>query len=154
MKRHTNPERHRREAEKAAELAVKPLIITPPLSQYHYTPPAEETPEEREARIKMIQDFIDKQKHVYDWLDEISTDPGEIEAKEWLEQFCKPAIEKDHDYLNRYKVTAVYYGRRFHVSGASRMGDVWLRDPGSKNFYDRRVNVDELSEWQRVELKS
>lgn len=89
-------------------------------------------------------------KHVYDWLDEPATNDAERDAKEWLNFFCMPAIRKDHSFLDRYTVTCEYQGTRYICSGASRMGDVWLKSKDSPSFYDKRVDVEECSSWKRV----
>ena len=95
--------------------------------------------------------------HIYDWLDSPATDPEEKNAKEWLNRFTLPAIEKHkggHEkWLSRHKLTVVWRCKRYQCTGASRMGDVWLKSRGSKNYYDHRVNVDELSDWKRVMLR-
>lgn len=91
-------------------------------------------------------------KHVYDWLDEPPKDEGERLAKEWLEKFCQPVVRKNRkgtkDYLDSRKVWCEFKGERIHCSGASRMGDVWLKRKGSKSFYDLRVSVEDLSNWE------
>lgn len=94
--------------------------------------------------------------HVYDWLNMAPANDAERDAKEWLENFCKPAYEKmmkgGDEWLARYRLTVDWRGKRYICSGASRMGDVWLKSEGSKSFYDHRVNVEELSNWNRVTL--
>lgn len=91
-------------------------------------------------------------KQIYDWLDEPALNDAEASAKKWLDEFCKQPTKKDEKWLERQKVTALWKGKRYHVSGASRMGDVWLRDEGSSNFYDHRIDVTELSEWEVMEI--
>jgi len=94
--------------------------------------------------------------HVYDWLELPPANDAEKNAKEWLDKFTRPAYTKHkegiHDWLARYRVTVEWKGKRYTCSGASRMGDVWLKTEGSSNFYDHRVNVDELSTWKRILL--
>lgn len=88
--------------------------------------------------------------HVYDWLDLPPKDDAERDAKEWLNQFVKPAHLKDPQWLARYRVTVEWNGKRYICSGASSMGDVWLKSEGSSSFYDHRVDVTELSGWKRL----
>jgi hypothetical protein len=94
--------------------------------------------------------------HIYDWLDQPADDDAERDAKEWLNQFCKPAYDKykqgTDKWLSRYRLTVEWRGQRYICTGASRMGDVWLKNEGSSNFYDHRVNVDNLSNWKRIVL--
>jgi hypothetical protein len=52
------------------------------------------------------------------------------------------------DFIADIELYATWQGERYRVTGASRMGDVWIR----KNFkfdhgYDHRVMVEELSEF-------
>jgi hypothetical protein len=94
--------------------------------------------------------------HVYTWLDLPPLNDAERDAKEWLEKFVQNPDLNTHqekeEFLARYKVVCRWKGRLVHCTGASSMGDVWLRDKGSTNFYDHRVTVTELSNWKRVKL--
>jgi hypothetical protein len=89
-------------------------------------------------------------KHIYDWLAESSLNDAEYDAKKWLDQFTRPAIRKDDEWLARYTVFCDWRGKSYICSGASRLGDVWLKSKDSENFYDHRVDVDECSNWKRV----
>lgn len=89
--------------------------------------------------------------HVYDWLDQPSENTQEKQAKEWLEVFCLPAIEK-HTAENQAKLTAstvkvMWKGEEWTCCGASRMGDVWLNHKGLNQQYIHRVGVESLSNW-------
>lgn len=91
--------------------------------------------------------------HVYDWLDLPATDENERLAKEWLEQFVKPAINKDHDWMDARALYCKYRGEIYRCVGASRMGDVWLTSKlTNPDGYEKRVCVEELSEWMRVDF--
>jgi ribosomal protein S27AE len=94
--------------------------------------------------------------HVYDWLKTPPIDDGERDAKEWLDKFTMSAyhkyINKIDDWLKRYCLTVEWRGKRYICSGASRLGDVWLRKPGSENYYDYRVELAELSNWKRTDV--
>lgn len=90
-------------------------------------------------------------KHVYEWLDEPPKNDAEKDAKEWLEQFIRQPSRKDEKWLDQFTVTVTWKGARYICSGASRMGDVWLKSAGSHSFYDHRVNVEELSNWKRIQ---
>lgn len=91
--------------------------------------------------------------HVYDWLDQPAADENERLAKEWLEQFVKPAHAKDHDWLDARALVCKYRGEIYRCVGASRMGDVWLTSKiTSPDGYEKRVSVEELSDWMRVDL--
>lgn len=91
--------------------------------------------------------------HVYDWLDLPAQNEEEKQAKEWLEQFVKPAIDKDQEWLNARKLTCVYEGKRYRCIGASCMGDVWLTsNMQAENGYEYRVDVESLSQWELTKL--
>ncbi len=88
--------------------------------------------------------------HVYDWLDEPPTDPAQALAKEWLEQFVKPAYKKDHPWLDARALTCEYRGKRYRCVGASTMGDVWLTTKLKKpDGYELRVEITECAGWER-----
>lgn len=108
----------------------------------------------QEGRSPATGSVLPEPLHVYEWLDQPAKDEPERLAKEWLEAFVKPAIEKDEEWLGRYLLLCDYHGETYLCSGASRMGDVWLRAVGSPNFYDLRVDVEELSNWQRKDHPS
>ena len=96
-------------------------------------------------------------KHVYDWLEEPAKDDGEKQAKDWLDKFTRPAYDKYKEgwdkWLEARVLTCEWKGKRYQCTGASRMGDVWLKDDGSESFYDHRVHVEELSAWNLCENK-
>jgi len=86
--------------------------------------------------------------HVDDYLESEYADPV---AKEFLEHARRPAIDQNRDWLNSHMPTVTWRGRRYRCTGASRLGDVWLRDFASSSYYDHRVDIDELSGWERGE---
>jgi hypothetical protein len=94
--------------------------------------------------------------HVYDWLELPPVNDAEKDAKEWLDKFARldhtKHAEGINDWLDRYRVTVEWKGERYTCSGASRMGDVWLKTEGSARYYDHRVYVEELSNWKRILL--
>lgn len=91
-------------------------------------------------------------KHVYDWLEEPPKDDGEKNAKEWLDKFCRPHYDKYKNKINEWleerPLFCDWKGKRYQCSGASNMGDVWLKNENSENFYDHRVDVEELNNWK------
>ena len=92
--------------------------------------------------------------HVDDWLDDIVTPwevtLGECYARWWLEYARQPAWKQMlyRETMSRYPLFCTYEGQRYRVTGASRMGDVWLaKDAGRESGYDLRVEVTRCSEW-------
>ena len=85
--------------------------------------------------------------HVDDYIDDYKSDPY---ASWVLDYFRRPAMHKARwwAYMQGHRLFCTYGGKRWRVTGCSRLGDVWLaadheRDTG----YDVRVNVDECSAW-------
>jgi hypothetical protein len=88
-------------------------------------------------------------KHIDEWLDEPAKDENERLAKEWLEHFRRPAVDKDDDWLSARVLSCEYLGKRYRCIGASRLGDVWLTKDFSRDFgYDLRIDVAGCSAWQ------
>lgn len=83
-------------------------------------------------------------RHVDDFIDDPTTDRY---AASWFESFRRPAWDKLKEPDTR-KLFATYKGRRFRVTGCSRLGDVWLHSNFDVDVsYQHRVNVDECSGW-------
>lgn len=88
--------------------------------------------------------------HVFEWLELPPANEGEKHAKEWLDEFLKSPARKDTAWLEKVQINVTWKGKEYICSGASRLGDVWLRKFSSEEFYDHRVNVEELSNWKKV----
>ena len=88
--------------------------------------------------------------HIDDWLDDPTTGPADV--KEWLEQFRRPAIEKDHAWLRSRQLFCTYKdGKRYRCIGCSRMGDVWLTKHFEReNGYDLRIDIADCTDWEVV----
>lgn len=85
--------------------------------------------------------------HVDDWVERFD---GDRYAQWCLFLFRLPAVMKMnfHDYIKDYKLYCTYKDVRYRVTGASRLGDVWLaKDMNRDMGYDHRVDVTECSEW-------
>jgi len=84
-------------------------------------------------------------KHVDDFIDDPTTDRY---AASWFEAFRRPALDKIRKPDTR-KLFVTYGGRRYLVTGCSRLGDVWLH--ADHNYdgmsYQHRVDVDACSGW-------
>jgi hypothetical protein len=117
---------------------------------------AESLVEESETKISP-----QKYENVFDWINSSSLDSREDLAKGWVREFLKPSVVK-HElngnyqininyWLDKFKVTVEWRNKRYICCGASRLGDVWLKSEGSKSFYDHRVDINELSNWDYYE---
>lgn len=94
--------------------------------------------------------------HIDDWLDEMHAKEGltadEVYAKDWLEYFRKPAVEKKQSWLDERPLFCTYKdGKRYRCIGCSRLGDVWLAEDFSKTHgYDLRIDVTDCKDWGRA----
>lgn len=61
------------------------------------------------------------------------------------------ALQADFsDWIGQYKLYCTYQDERYRVTGASRLGDVWLaKDHQREIGYDLRVNLAECTTWGR-----
>jgi hypothetical protein len=95
--------------------------------------------------VKHIDEFIDFGMG----LDFDSSD-AEVYAR-WffaLHRFPAILLNRFARFIERYKLFCTWEGERWRVTGASRMGDVWLRSDFTKDHgYDKRVDVAECSAW-------
>jgi|HubBroStandDraft_1064217.scaffolds.fasta_scaffold97125_3 hypothetical protein len=92
---------------------------------------------------------LESDPHVDDFIDRHGGDPY---ARFVLSLFRLPAAQKLDfaPWIKPYRLFCTYEGRRWRCTGASRLGDVWLRaDPQIDHGYDQglRVNVMECSAW-------
>lgn len=94
------------------------------------------------------------QKHVDDFI-EFGTDNEEEHEKyaRWVLNYfrlsatCKLAF---HEFMKDHKLFCNYKGKKYRVTGASRLGDVWLtEDLNKEHGYDHRVLIIDCSNWSR-----
>lgn len=77
--------------------------------------------------------------------------PGENYAAWILMHFRLPASHKFkfERFMKDHKLFCTYGGNVYRVTGASRLGDVWLaNDLDRDTGYDHRVNVDSCRNWR------
>ena len=89
--------------------------------------------------------------HIDDWIDSPRcADDGERYAKFVFWYFRYPAWAKMafSPWMKDHKLFCTYEGERYRVTGAIRMGDVWLaKDFDREAGYDLRVDVAKCSAW-------
>ena len=96
--------------------------------------------------------------HIDDWLDEpvVASDSDMHNlcyAKFVLEFSRMPAFKQSQykQWMQQFELFCSYEGKRYRVTGASRMGGVWLIANFKRDFgYDLRVDVSKCSEWSPV----
>lgn len=85
--------------------------------------------------------------HVDDFIDDPFKDPY---ARFMLNYFRSSATNLHHfaPFMKGRKLFCTWKGSRWRVTGASRLGDVWLRlNHGNDVGYDERVEVSDCSDW-------
>ena len=87
---------------------------------------------------------------IHDWLNLAPNNETEAKVKKWFKKFFKLNIfkEKLQQEVEATRPTVEYHGKRYICTGASQLGDVWLKTEDSKAFYDLRVEVKDLSNWE------
>ena len=88
-----------------------------------------------------VDDFIDIPEHK-DW--------GTHYAAHVLTMMRLPAVHQAtfRKGIEGFPLFCTWKGLRYKVTGASRLGDIWLaKNPAQKTGYDQRVDVAECSEW-------
>lgn len=99
----------------------------------------------------------DGKLHVDMWLDMpfgSSTSEGEKMARLIIEHFRMPAWKQGayESYYKRFKVMCEYGGKIYRVTGASRLGDIWLAEDLNRDMgYDKRVYVNDCSRWTVID---
>lgn len=98
-----------------------------------------------------------KHTHIYEWLDhpELLTTEGERKVWEFLNFRTLPAWEQmqDPDRLKGLSVFCEYEGTKYKITGASRMGDIWLAtDFEQIHGYDERVMIDLCKNFSFIQL--
>ena len=83
-------------------------------------------------------------RHVDDFIDDPKSD---LYAAQWFDSFRRPAIDKLRHPVEG-KLFATWKGKRYRVTGCSRLGDIWLHsDLKEDTQYEHRVSVDDCSGW-------
>lgn len=90
--------------------------------------------------------------HIDEWLDTPQRDEGASYAQFFLDWCRLPAWKKYaySQFMWGNKLFCTYLGKRYRVTGASRLGDVWLTSKfDQREGYELRVNVDDITEWSK-----
>ena len=97
-----------------------------------------------------------ERKHIDDFIDfgsDNEKDPEEDYARWMFNHFRLSAnLKYTFDkFMNKNKLFCLYQGNKYRVTGASRLGDVWLtHNYERKTGYDLRVCIDDCSLWSKV----
>ena len=86
-------------------------------------------------------------RHIDDFIADYKSD----DYAAWVFMYFRlPAIyhSRFEKFMTDHKLFCTFEGKRWRVTGASRLGDVWLAENFNRDCgYDRRVDVDLCSEW-------
>ena len=86
-------------------------------------------------------------KHIDDFIEDLESDAY---AAFVFNHFRLPAVLKCRfwPFMREHRLFCTYEGKRWRVTGASRMGDVWLSADFNREMgYERRVDVDACTAW-------
>ena len=85
--------------------------------------------------------------HIDDFIEDLHSDAYAA----WVfNHFRLPAILKSRfwPFMREHRLFCSHGGERYRVTGASRMGDVWLtKDFNQDTGYEKRVDVNDCSNW-------
>lgn len=110
----------------------------------------------KEKAVKVSSKIEPKETHIDDWVDRFDTGSQTENEKyaRWFFFLHRLAAVYKADWakqIKQYKLFCTYNGKRYRVTGASRMGDVWLaEDMNREAGYDHRVMVDVCSNWSPI----
>lgn len=93
--------------------------------------------------------------HVDDWIDEVEAEQPKnvLYAKWFFSLFRMPSLTKMllRQFIAPYKLFCTYDGKRYRVTGCSRLGDVWLHsDFDQDTRYEHRVDLEACSDWSNA----
>jgi len=91
-----------------------------------------------------------KMTHVDDWTGTPTMKEDEAYAKFFFLLRRTPAWMQGAmaQWMDPYKLFCTFDGKRWRVTGASRLGDIWLAEDFTRESgYDRRVDLAECSAW-------
>ena len=88
--------------------------------------------------------------HIDDFIDKGLSKKNEAYARWMFNHFRLPAnLKYDfNEFMEKHKLFCKFEGEVYRVTGASRIGDVWLtQDFTQDTGYQKRVSVDHCTEW-------
>jgi len=92
--------------------------------------------------------------HIYDWLELPANNDAEIKVKEVLDFRTRAAYYQMKNTPPPYKIFCEYKGQKYRITGASRMGDVWLAEDFDREMgYDHRVAIDDCSNFSYEKIE-
>ena len=96
-------------------------------------------------------------KHIYKWLDENVANKEVKKLWDFIDFKTMSALyrSQNKDKEPKYRVLCIYEGRQYRMTGASRLGDVWLNsDRNEDTGYTDRVDIEDCSHFEYPERES
>ena len=93
--------------------------------------------------------------HIYDWLEDNQYNKKVNKLWAYLDFRTRPVYYQMEHPMEEpsYKVICTYQGKEYRITGASRLGDIWLNtDFNQKRGYDLRVSIDDCSNYRFIEI--
>jgi hypothetical protein len=92
--------------------------------------------------------------HIYEWLDD-NEENKEVEKLWKYLDFRTRSVSWQYDNKNlepKYSCICDYKGKEYKITGASRLGDVWLHnDLRAEHGYVARVDIDDCSNFKYID---
>ena len=102
---------------------------------------------------------MNKPAHVDDFIDYgsmLDSPPRNEAYARWVLNYFRMSAVCQNDFrpfMSAHKLFCQYDGKPYRVTGASRLGDVWLTSNYKQDSgYQHRVNIDECSGWAKNPL--
>jgi hypothetical protein len=91
--------------------------------------------------------------HVDDFIDDFSKNTPELKYARWffmLHRLPSNLVVDFQALISPYRLFCTYAGKRYRVTGASQMGDIWLNTDQTKDYgHELRVDVTLCDQWSR-----
>lgn len=94
---------------------------------------------------------VDGITHIDDWIDRVRLEEAERYPTFFFMLHRLDAVHKSmwEPWIKQYKLFCTWKGKRYRVTGCSRLGDVWLTPDFKQDCgYTERVDVAECSDWR------
>ena len=99
--------------------------------------------------------------HIFEWLEIKPKTEAEQKAKIFLDFRTRPAMTQlDNEHkIQGLKIYCIYKLSKYRITGASRLGDVWLCKASSKEAlqdlpqYEKRVDIEDCSNFSFIDQR-
>jgi hypothetical protein len=96
--------------------------------------------------------------HVDEFIDDYQYNTQELKDARFflhLHRLSSSLQSAFRKHINDYQLFCDHEGIRYRVTGASRMGDIWLREDHTQDTgYDKRVYIDKCENFELINVRS